>query len=182
MLINPMAVIQPLTLHNHTQDVSIFRNTRAIDIPDKLNSIANNVKSYINTDITTPVLSYMNSNISTMHAYINDVAEQVVADQTTFTTNMTSNLSGYVDNSGVGYSAAQARTLVQTGETGTITYDGSNRITGATQGAITTSLITYDDSGNITSFTESITVDSITTSTNYSVSYGDDGIPSISIV
>ena len=167
-----MAVIQPLVLAQHTKDVSIFRNTRAIDVPDKLNAVAGSIKLYTNIEITAPVQKYINANMSAVSTYINDSMETIVSGQNKFTSDMAEDIGGYLDDSGAGYNTQQSRSLIETGSTGAVVFDDYERITSAVQGVLTTSNIIYDELDNITSFIETI---SIATSTLYAVSYDSDG-------
>lgn len=171
MLIDPMADIQPLVLAQHAKDVSIFRNTRAIDVPDKLDAVANSIKLYANVEITGPVQRYVNYNLTNVHTYVNDSIAAVVADQSRFTRDMSEDISGYLDDSGAGYNVGQSRSLIETGVTGDVEFDELGRITSSVQGVLTTSNITYDNTDRITRFTETITVDGVANSTVYVVEY-----------
>lgn len=52
--------ITPMSdLNQYSSDVEIFTNTKAVEIPAKLDAVATDVKTYVNSELTTPVQGYV---------------------------------------------------------------------------------------------------------------------------
>ena len=173
-----MATPTPLVLGLYTKDVSIFRNTRAIDIPGKIDSVVNSMKVYANTEITTPVEIHVMEVMRNAVDHINTSITSMNGEQTKFISDMQENISGYLDDAGAGYSVSQARSLKETGNTGEVVTDDEGRITSAQQGVMTTSSVMYDDDNRVVSFSETITIGGIETKSDYIVTYDERNIPS----
>jgi len=210
-------VSTPVELPTHTDPVNIFFQTRAIDVPRKLNSLAASFKTY-NISIKDTwdtyigeeggrIQNYLNNSMTAVTTYINDVVvenqnqflidgTQAIADIETeknnFVTALTTEknafkqevrdeMDGYATT--VSYSIADSNSLAFSGETSSDTYDSRGRLTGVTQGHITTSNIVYDSQDRIASYTETVTVaPHAGVSKNYTITYELGKIPKITEV
>jgi len=203
--------IDALELVPYTTNVKIFKSTPAVELPTKLNAVADDFKTWNNNEIGTKGQSYLNTSVTSLTDYINtsmgtvvDFINNVVVDnqntfetnitdqqntfetnitdqQNTFETNITTNIGNYLDTHGAGYSISQTNSLEFTGNT-TTEYDAQGRVVRFVSGAKETKNIAYNSQGNITSFTEVITVDGVNYTKNYTVAYDENGNPTISEV
>jgi len=193
---------EDVTLPTHTSPVNIFLNTRAIDVPNKLNLLATsfrdfnvNVKnaweSYIDAQAGR-MATYLNSAMGDVVGFVNDtlvVAQnQFISDGETALSDMNDGLisfknsvlaevGGYVN--ATAYSVENSNKFEFSGETSADTYDSRGRLTSITQGVKTLSNITYGNMGRIVSYTETITVDSASYTKNYTIEYRRGLVPKV---
>jgi hypothetical protein len=161
-----LTALTPIQFEEYSSNVKIFEHTLAIEVPDRLDAIADSFKTFNNESMNT-MKEYMNTNMNTIFEYIGTtVYDDVEAMKTrienevdTFTSDMQSNISGYVNSNGIAYSVQQVNSLIFSGNT---SYSMSNGdITEFTDGAVRTYDILYDNNKFISAFKEKITIDGI---------------------
>jgi hypothetical protein len=193
---------QDAILPTHNDPVNIFLNTRAVDVPVKLNFLATafrdfnvNVRtawnSYINNE-SVRVASYLNSSVQAMVAFINNslvpFQNQFISNAETAVTDLESSVNafkqeildevgGYVN--ATAYSVENSNKFEFSGETSNDTYDSHGRILSATQGVKSITNIVYGPRSRIISYTETLIIDSISYTKNYTVTYERGHIPQV---
>ena len=195
--------IEDIALPSYDSPVKIFKNTRAIDVPIKLNSLAESFRSFHGSIRDTWQL-YIEARFDVIHQHINDsmgsvvdfVNDSLVSAQNTFinTANQSvSTLEGSVATfkteimdsvanlvgGGVAYSVADTNKTLFSGDTSEDTYDSLNRVLSIKQGPMKMSNIAYDTYSRVIGYTETLDLNNITTSKNYVVSYEAGKIPKI---
>ena len=73
------------TITDFTTNVSIFRNTRAMDIPDKMNAIGEAIKEHNNTEIVAKVNTYISTEVQPKLQGITDTLETTMNNYTSAT-------------------------------------------------------------------------------------------------
>jgi hypothetical protein len=194
-----------VTLPTHTDPVNIFLNTRAIDVPVKLNSLATafrdfNVlvrdawKTYIDGE-SVSIANYLNGSVQSMVDFINN---SMVAFQNQFITdaeNAVTTLENSVDDfkqelldevggyvNATAYSIENSNKFEFSGETSDDTYDSHGRILSAKQGVKSITNIVYGPRSRIVSYTETLLIGSISYTKNYTVTYERGHIPQVTEV
>ena len=132
------------------------------------------VTDHINDSVDT-VVNYINNTIVSNQ---NDFTTSITNQQNQFQTNIETNIGGYLDNSGAGYSISQINSLMFTGSSNII-LDNEGRISSCTQNNMTSDNFIYNDEDLIISFRETLSVDGIDYIKNYNVTYDSNDNPII---
>ena len=201
-MINNMNPIEPiniteLVLKDYIKNVKIFKSTKAIDIPDKINAIVDDFKDYNIEELHTKGKNYLNNSIKslvehtnnsikTITGYVNDViitnqndfTKQISKDYDTFTNEMKNNIGNYLINQNGAYTISQSNQLIFSGDTN-YNYDNEGRITYLKNGNIQQHDITYNEEDNIKAYKETITIDNIQYTKSFEVTYDENLNPII---
>lgn len=199
MAITQLSPLPALSIDAYASNVAIFRSTRAVDVPDKLNAIGNDFKSWLNNNVMDATTDYINQSMTTIVNYVNTSMSGIDDDLTDYKDNLNSewstykddltgewstfkgdletNLSSYLDSSGAGYSIAQINQLIFSGDAIDPVYDSEGRITKYGNQYEETFDITYDSDNRISGFKEKITIGGVTTTETYTVAYNGNDYP-----
>jgi len=131
-------------------NTQIFSNTPAVEIPAKLNALG-----------------------KASADFYNQTGEKITNYTQEVVTNMLTNISEYITDSGAGYSISQVNDMSFAGDTLT-ELDSEDRIVRLRQGTTELTAITYGEDGYIDAFTEKINIGGTTTTKSYTVAYTDD--------
>jgi len=143
-------MIPTLTFKPFDTETQIFFDTKAVDIPAKLNALGVASATYYN---------------QTGEAMVNYTQE--------VTDHMLSRIGDYIMDSGAGYSMSQVNDMNFAGET-LIGLDSKDRVVRLRQGSTELTDITFNDEGDIASFTEKLNIGGVTTMKAYNVVYNND--------
>ena len=188
MAVNEMGDILPFeatdtVLPTHSEPVNIFTNTRAIEVPGKLNSLAASFKQfnvsvrdawygYINVEFGK-IATHMNDSIDSMVAFIND---SIVSTQNLFIENAETAVENIGTASDDQVTAIEEATAIFKqeiidevgGYAGTTGY--SKEVSNSFEFSGETSGDTYDEYGRLLSFTQGqIETTNIVYGDNYSI-------------
>jgi len=166
-----------LTLAPYGSNVKIFEHTLAIDVPDRLDSIAESFLQF-NNESMSAINQNISDNMEMIHTY---VGTTIVDDLNTFklnlsnniqtlNNNMMTNIGQYLDSNGAGYSIEQVNSLIFSGNTSYV-LDANGNITSMVDGAMTTSNVLYNSDGFIESYTETILIGGVSYSKDFTVNY-----------
>ena len=161
-------------------DVDIFSNSKARDIPTKLKAITEALKVHINMlwlatatgFVNDTVVANLNTALINIEAF-NTVLETQINDQLA---EFEVNLGNYL-GTGAGYSVDAANAALFTGTivAGDVTYDGQGRVVSIRQGPRLVNAITYNDDGTMAGYAEELLLGGITYARSFTFSYLPDG-------
>lgn len=162
------------------EDIDIFNNSKARDIPAKLKAITEALKVHINALWLVTATGFVNdtvvANLNTALADIetfNNTLETQINDQLA---EFEVNLGNYV-GAGAGYSVDAANAALFTGAivAGDAVYDDVGRMVSIQQGPRLVNNITYFDNGTMASYAEELVLGGITYARSFSFNYTPDG-------
>lgn len=190
-----------ISLPSYNNSVKIFKNTRAIDVPSKLNVLADSFKNF-HESIRDTWQSYIESRFDVIHQHVNSsmeavvsfINDSIVSAQNTFieaANESVSELEESVDTfkseirnsvselvgSDAAYTVANINDVLLSKDTSEDTYDQFNRILSVREGPMKISDISYDAYGRINKYTETLTLNDIPTSETYTITYEVGKIP-----
>jgi len=161
-------------------DVDIFSNSKARDIPAKLKAITEALKIHINTlwlatatgFVNDTVVANLNTALADIETFTNALETQINDQLAEFEVN----LGNYL-GVGAGYSVDAANAALFTGTivAGDIIYDDLGRVASIQQGPRVVNTITYNDDGTISGYAEELTLGGIAYARGFSFSYLPDG-------
>lgn len=163
-------------------NVSIFRNTRAVDIADKINAIGEAIKAHNNDEIIAKVNTYVNGELQPKLQTIADTLETTINQHETDTSDLITNLFDAFEDSvttnlnaytiaTAAYTIEQSNSLSFTGNTGNVVRDENDNLKVWTVGNTTYEVLSVNDKGSILTASETITVVK-----NYTFTYLADDI------
>ncbi|WP_339862529.1 hypothetical protein [Thalassospira alkalitolerans] len=158
------------------EDVDIFSNSKAKDIPAKLKAITEALKAHINTlwlatatgFVNDTVVADLNTAIANIEAFNNALETQINDQLAEFEVS----LGNYL-GAGAGYSVDAANAALFTGSlvAGDVTYDDMGRVVSIQQGPRLLHNITYNDDGTMAGYAEILTLGGIDYARSFSFSY-----------
>lgn len=161
-------------------DVDIFSNSKARDIPAKLKAITEALKVHINTlwlatatgFVNDTVVANLNTALSDIETFTNALETQINNQLAEFEVN----LGNYL-GTGAGYSVDAANAALFTGTivAGDVVYDDLGRVASIQQGPRLLDNFTYNDDGMISSYAETLTLGGIAYARSFTFSYMPDG-------
>ena len=154
-----------------SDNVSIFNNSKAREIPARLNAIAQALKDHINTlwlgtatgFINGTVIAGVNAAIAKIETFSNGIETRVNDQMAEFQVN----LANYLGTN-AGYSVSAANAALFTGGI-------AGRAASIRQGPRLINGITYNDDGTMAGYAEKLTLGGITYTRAYSFTYTPDG-------
>ena len=161
-------------------DVGIFTNTKAREVPAKLNAIVQALKVHLNTLWLATATGYINDTlVANLNTALSDIETFTNALETQINTQLVefeTNLGTYL-GVGAGYSVDAANAALFTGTivAGDIVYDDLGRVASIQQGPRLVNNFTYNDDGTISSYAEELTLGGITYARGFTFSYMPDG-------
>ena len=163
-----------------SDNVGIFSNSKARDIPARLNAIAQALKDHINKlwlptatgFINGTVVAGLNAAIAKMETFSNGIETRINDQMAEFQANLANYLG---TNAGYSVSAANAALFTGSIVAGDVQYDIAGRAISIRQGPRLISGITYTDDGAVAGYAEELTLGGITYSRAYTFTYTPDG-------
>lgn len=162
-------------------DVGIFTNTKAREVPAKLNAIAQALKVHLNTlwlatatgFINDTVVANLNTALADIQTFTNALETGIDDQLAEFETN----LGNYL-GVGAGYSIDAANSALFTGAVapGGIVYDADGRAVSFAQGPRTIHSIVYNDDDTVAGYTEELDLGGVTYSHDYAFAYDANGL------
>ena len=178
LTIPPIPNVAPFA--SFSDNVSIFNNSKAREIPARLNAIAQALKDHVNTlwlatatgFVNGTVVVGLNAAIAEIEAFSNAIETRIDDQMAEFEVN----LAGYL-GTGAGYSVDAANAALFTGTivAGDVQYDLAGRAVSIRQGPRLISGITYNDDGTMAGYAEELTLGGITYARAFTFSYTPDG-------
>lgn len=163
-----------------SDNVGIFGNSKAREIPARLNAIAQALKDHVNTLWLATATGFVNGTvIAGLNAAITEIETFSNAIETRVTDQMAEfqvNLANYL-GTGAGYSVDAANAALFTGAivAGDVVYDVAGRAVSIRQGPRLINGITYNDDGTMAGYAEELILGGITYTRSYSFTYTPDG-------
>lgn len=162
------------------EDIDIFSNSKAKDIPAKLKAITEALKAHINTlwlatatgFVNDTVIADLNTALANIEAFNNALETQINDQLAEFEVN----LGNYL-GAGAGYSVDAANAALFTGSivAGDLTYDNLGRVVSIQQGPRLVENISYDDDSRMVGYDETLTLGGIDYARSFTFSYTPDG-------
>ncbi len=162
------------------EDIDIFSNSKAKDIPTKLKAITEALKAHINTlwlatatgFVNDTVIADLNTALTNIEAFNNALETQINDQLAEFEVN----LGNYL-GTGAGYSVDAANAALFTGTivSGDLSYDNLGRVVSIQQGPRLVDNITYDDQSRMTGYDEMLTIGGIDYARSFTFTYSPDG-------
>jgi hypothetical protein len=162
------------------EDIDIFNNSKARDIPAKLKAITEALKVHINAlwlvtatgFVNDTVVANLNTALADIEAFNNTLETQINDQLAEFEVN----LGNYL-GTGAGYSVDAANAALFTGSivAGDAVYDDMGRMVSIQQGPRLVNNITYNDDGTMAGYVEELLLGGITYARAFTFSYMPDG-------
>ncbi len=163
-----------------SDNVGIFSNSKAREIPARLNAIAQALKDHVNTLWLATATGFVNGTVvAGLNAAITEIETFSNAMETRIDDQMAEfeiNLSSYLGTN-AGYSVDAANAALFTGAivAGDVVYDVAGRAASIRQGPRLINGITYNDDGTMAGYAEELTLGGITYTRAFTFSYTPDG-------
>ena len=163
-----------------SDNVGIFSNSKAREIPARLNAIAQALKDHFNTlwlatatsFINGTVIAGLNAAIAKIETFSNGIETRINNQMAEFQVNLANYLG---TNAGYSVSAANAALFTGGIVAGDVVYDVAGRAASIRQGPRLINGITYNDDGTMAGYAEKLTLGGITYTRAYSFTYTPDG-------
>lgn len=169
-----MPTLPTFTANAYVKNVEIYKSTRAIDVPDKLNAVSNDFKTWFNTELISKSTEHINSSMTAITNYLNN---DIIAGINTFKSTLENNIGVYLDSQGAGYSIPQVNSFIFSGNSISPEYDSDGRVTRYGNQYNETFDCEYNEDSKIIKFKEKITISGIPTVESYEVTYDNNNFP-----
>jgi len=167
-----MESLPALAIGAYSSNVQIFEHTLAIDVPSRLDAIANSFVEHNNQNFQS-IAEHVNNSMTSVYDYIDGT---IYEDVLSFKAEVENGIGDFV-GIGAGYSINQVNNVLFTGNT-SYSENFSGQIVSFTNGNKHTYDIVYDSDDNVVSFKEKINISGTEYIESYTVTYTGN-IPTI---